>query len=213
MVVASEILKQVLNNNYQARQLTLAKATLNDGQKLYAVNDLFIGQRTQVSAYYRLRLGERQENQCSCGIIVSTGAGSTGWLRAVLAGAAGVVENLLPALSHQPASTSYATRRAQVWEPVVQPTPIDQVRNSYAFDPTAERLCFSVREPFVSRTSSADIIFGDIGPGQSLEIISRMPQNGVIFSDGVESDFLRFDSGAIASITIAEKKVSLVCPS
>ncbi len=69
-----------------------------------------------------------------------------------------------------------------------------------------------MREPFVSRTSTAEIIFGEIGPGQTLEIISHMPQNGVIFSDGVESDFLRFDSGAIASITIAEKKVSLVCP-
>ena len=39
-----------------------------------------------------------------------------------------------------------------------------------------------------------------------------MPQNGVIFSDGVENDFLRFDSGAIASVGIAEKKASLVCP-
>jgi hypothetical protein len=55
-------------------------------------------------------------------------------------------------------------------------------------------------------------VYGEIGPGQTLEISSHMPQNGVIFSDGVESDFLRFDSGAIASVAIAEKKVSLVCP-
>ena len=92
------------------------------------------------------------------------------------------------------------------------PSPIEQLRNAYAFDATAERLCFSVREPFVTRVTSAEIVFGTIGPGQTLEIISHMPQNGVIFSDGVESDFLRFDSGAIASIAVAEKKVSLVCP-
>jgi NAD kinase len=207
---ASEILHGVLNYAYQARHLTLAKATLNDGQKLYAVNDLFIGQRTHVSARYRLRLGDRQEDQSSSGIIVSTGAGSTGWLRSVFTGAAGVVEHLMPPM--QPAPASHASQRAPVTEPWVPASPIEQVRNAYAFDATAERLCFTVREPFVSRVSSAEITFGEIGPGQTLEIISHMPQNGVIFSDGVESDFLHFDSGAIASIAIAEKKVSLVCP-
>jgi NAD kinase len=205
---ASEVLHQVLAFNYRARHVTLAKATLNDGQKLYAVNDLFIGQRTQLSAYYRIRLGERAEDHCSSGIIVSTGAGSTGWLRAILAGAAGVAASLLPALSVPP--PSYTARRASA--PEQPPSIIDQVRNSYAFDATAARLCFSVREPFVSRTSSAELVFGQIGPGETLEIISHMPQNGVIFSDGVESDFLRFESGAIATIAIAEKKLSLVCP-
>jgi NAD kinase len=208
---AAEVLNDVLFGMFPARRLTLAKATLNDGQTLHAVNDLFIGQRTQLSAYYRLRLGERQENQCSSGIIVSTGAGSTGWLRAILAGAAGVAEQLVPSLSTPSASTSYASRRAQPPQQAA-PSPIEQVRNSYAFDPTAERLCFSVREPFVTRVTSADLVHGAIEPGQSLEVISHMPQNGVIFSDGVESDFLRFDSGAIANITIAEKKVALVTP-
>jgi hypothetical protein len=28
-------------------------------------------------------------------------------------------------------------------------------------------------------------------------------QNGVIFSDGIESDFLRFNSGAIATVGVA----------
>ena len=211
VTAASDVVLKVLSGDYRARRVTLAKATLNDGQKLYAVNDLFIGQRTQLSAYYRIRLGERYENQCSSGIIVSTGAGSTGWLRGVLAGAAGVMENLLPGLSN-PSGSGYMSRRARVEEPVSSTSLAEQVRNSYAFDATAERLCFSVREPFVTRVHSADITFGEIGPGQSLEITSHMPQHGVLFSDGVESDFLRFDSGAIASITIAEKKVSLVCP-
>ena len=192
---ASAVLHDVLDFQFHARRVTLAKATLNDGQKLYAVNDLFIGQRTQLSAYYRIRLGELQEDHCSCGIIVSTGAGSTGWLRGVLAGAAGMMEALLP-VRH---SGTHAS-------------PSDRVRNAYAFDATEERLRFVVREPFVTRMTSADLVFGEIGPGQTLEVISHMPQNGVIFSDGVESDFLRFDSGAIASITIAEKKASLVGP-
>jgi NAD kinase len=185
---ASTVLHRVLDFAHKVRRVTLARATLNDGQELYAVNDLFIGQRTHVSARYRLRLGERQEDQSSSGVIVSTGAGSTGWLRSVFTGAAGVVERFVPT-------------------PAVR-----QIRSANAFDATAERLCFSVREPFISRVSSAELTLGSIGPGEALEIVSQMPQNGVIFSDGVESDFLRFDSGAIARIEIAEKKASLVCP-
>ena len=39
-----------------------------------------------------------------------------------------------------------------------------------------------------------------------------MPQNGVIFSDGVEDDRLDFNSGAIARIGLAERTLSLVVP-
>ena len=37
-----------------------------------------------------------------------------------------------------------------------------------------------------------------------------MPANGVIFSDGVESDFLNFNSGSIANIGIAKEQAKLV---
>jgi hypothetical protein len=33
-----------------------------------------------------------------------------------------------------------------------------------------------------------------------------MPKNGVIFSYGVESDYLEFNSGSIATIGVAEKQ-------
>jgi hypothetical protein len=39
-----------------------------------------------------------------------------------------------------------------------------------------------------------------------------MPVDGVIFSDGVEHDFLRFDSGALASIGASSRAASLVVP-
>ena len=39
-----------------------------------------------------------------------------------------------------------------------------------------------------------------------------MPQNGVIFSDGIEEDYLAFNSGAVARIALAEKKVHLLIP-
>jgi hypothetical protein len=39
---------------------------------------------------------------------------------------------------------------------------------------------------------------------------SLMPSGGVIFSDGVEADFLRFDSGAIARVGVAPERARLV---
>ena len=53
-------------------------------------------------------------------------------------------------------------------------------------------------------------IKGEVRAGEKLEVVSQMPQDGVIFSDGVEADFLAFDSGAVASISVAEEKASLV---
>ena len=37
-----------------------------------------------------------------------------------------------------------------------------------------------------------------------------MPSGGVIFSDGVEKDFLAFDSGTTATICVADRKLNLV---
>ena len=37
-----------------------------------------------------------------------------------------------------------------------------------------------------------------------------MAQGGTIFSDGVEEDFLPFDSGAVATVGIADRRVHLV---
>jgi hypothetical protein len=69
-----------------------------------------------------------------------------------------------------------------------------------------------VREPFVSRVSSADLVCGRIEADAPLVITSQMPQNGVIFGDGVESDYLEFNSGAIARVGLAARKLHLVVP-
>ena len=37
-----------------------------------------------------------------------------------------------------------------------------------------------------------------------------MPNNGLIFSDGIESDFLHFNSGSIVTIGPAKEKATLV---
>ena len=85
------IFADVISERYQSKQITMAKATLNDGQELIGVNDLFIGPRIQISARYELSIDGESEVQSSSGIIVSTGLGSTGWLKSIVAGAAGVL--------------------------------------------------------------------------------------------------------------------------
>ena len=58
--------------------------------------------------------------------------------------------------------------------------------------------------------SGADLVAGLVEEGQELIVESRMPAGGVIFSDGIESDFLQFTSGAIARIGVARQRARLV---
>jgi hypothetical protein len=37
-----------------------------------------------------------------------------------------------------------------------------------------------------------------------------MPEHGVIFSGGIETDYLQFNSGSVAIVSLADKKGSLV---
>ena len=178
------VLPEVFAKKRPIRQVSMAKASLNTGEVLYGVNDIFIGPRTHTSARYTIKIGSNSEQQSSSGVIISTGLGSTGWLRSILAGATGISSSL----SGQ----------------VVDTTAIAP------FDWDADHLYFSVREPWASKTSSAGIAFGKVTPTQPLYLESSMPENGVIFSDGMEADFLQFQPGTTATISLAEKKGQLV---
>jgi NAD kinase len=178
------VLPDIVRGARPHKEVTMAIARLNDGQSLLAVNDLFVGQRSHVSARYVLDTGDRHETQSSSGIIVSTGLGSTGWLKSVLAGAAGVVR--------------------------AQSTAADKIPVPGPFAWDASYLYFSVREPFPSKSTGASVVFGKITGARPLRITSQMPENGVIFSDGIESDFLEFNSGMEARIELAERRGILV---
>ena len=71
------------------------------------------------------------------------------------------------------------------------------------------RLVFVVREPFRSKASDVNLAAGLIEPGEELVFESQMPEGGVIFSDGVESDALAFNSGSVATFRAAERKTRL----
>jgi hypothetical protein len=53
-------------------------------------------------------------------------------------------------------------------------------------------------------------VFGQVTAQTPLAIESQMAENGVIFSDGIETDFLEFNSGAQAVIGLAERRGALV---
>ena len=72
------------------------------------------------------------------------------------------------------------------------------------------QLVFVVREPFLSKMSQVSIGYGHITTSRELKITSHMPTNGVIFSDGIESDFLAFNSGSTVTVGLADKKALLV---
>lgn len=182
VAVAPEVLRQ----KRPLKAVTMAKATLNDGQILYAVNDLFIGPKSHGSARYTLHYGARKERHSSSGIIVSTGMGSTGWFSSLLAGAQG----LMAGIGHADPGASPTDFPRLTWD-----TPY---------------LVFTVREPFPSQTTTTKLVFGKVDQTMSLTIESHMPERGVIFSDGFESDFLEFNSGTKAEIQVADRRGLLV---
>jgi hypothetical protein len=61
----------------------MAEATLEDGQQIVCLNEVFVGHASHQSARYRLSAGERQERQSSSGLIVATGTGATGWASSI----------------------------------------------------------------------------------------------------------------------------------
>lgn len=164
------------------KKVTMAEAQLNDGQKLLAFNDFFIGPSSHVSARYKIEHKGKSENHSSSGLIVSTGAGSTGWLSSLINMSNGIVSTFNKGQK--------GLRMSMDWED--------------------NKLVFIVREPFRSKYSQTDLTAGLITDKNYLKLESLMPSNGVIFSDGIESDFLQFNSGAIVRIGIADQKAMII---
>jgi NAD kinase len=184
---AAELIQRALHGKMTSLGMTMAQAQLNDGQKLIAANDLFIGPRSHGSARYRIHLGDRSEEQSSSGIIVSTGVGSSGWYSSIVTGAIGVANGFFGGenSSFDPQSARFA------WD--------------------ADELRFSVREPWPSPSTFASLVYGSIGPFGPLVIESLMPRDGVIFSDGIEADYVAFNAGTTATIGLYERKATLLC--
>ena len=171
--------EKVLTNKYNSKIMRFAEAKLNDGQRLLAFNDLFIGASSHVSARYKISFKNKTEQHSSSGIIVSTPAGSTGWLSSIFNMAYGV--------------TNMFEKNLMLKQPKLK----------------ENDLLFAVREPFKSIRTQTEMTAGIIR-NNKLTIESFMPNNGIIFSDGIEKDFLKFNSGSIATIGIAKETANIV---
>lgn len=176
-----DAIANVLSGKEHVREVTMAEARLQDGQYILAFNDLFIGASSHVSARYKITVQSKTEYQSSSGVLVSTGAGSTGWISSVFNMAGG----LAMAMGGKPAQSIRMD-----WE-----------------DP---RLFFVAREPFISRHSSAELVTGWIGDGEELLLESIMPSGGCVFSDGIEADAVEFNAGAILHVQRSKEKARLV---
>ncbi|NUS72599.1 MAG: hypothetical protein HOQ05_04245 [Corynebacteriales bacterium] len=64
---------------------TLVAATLDDGQRLIGLNEIYLGHPSHQSARYVVRCEDRQERQSSSGLVVGTGTGATGWAASIAA--------------------------------------------------------------------------------------------------------------------------------
>lgn len=169
-------------NGRDLKAVTLAKAELSNGQSIVGVNDIFIGPKQHSSARYELEWGNSSELQSSSGVIVSTGLGSTGWFKSLLSGARGIAGKLSK----------------------------DRVKLQQGFAWNSKHLYFCVREPFPSNITGTDLVFGKVSQRNPLKISSHMPENGVIFSDGILDDTIDFHSGLTAKIGMAEWQGKLV---
>lgn len=186
----ARIVPEALAGRRNENAVTMANAQLADGQSLLAVNDLFIGPRSHTSARYVIEIDGKQETQSSSGVIVSTGLGSTGWFKSLMTGAAGVYQAAWNGSA--PIIASNGKNRA----------------GGFSWD--ANYLYYTVREPFPTQTTGASLVFGKIRPDEPLTLTSCMAENGVIFSDGIEDDFLQFNSGVSAKINIAPQRGRLI---
>lgn len=180
---AADAISETLKERTRVKEITRAKITLSDRQELYAVNDFFIGIKSHCSARYSIRCGSSSENQSSSGVIVSTPLGRSGWMKSIIAGSSGITESLNGDIS----ST-------------------EDIEADWSDD----ELLYAVREPFPSVCTGTEMVFGRIGRNTNFEIESHMGENGVVFSDGVQEDFLDFNYSIVASVSIDEVKGRLV---
>ena len=178
-----KLILDVQAKKHTLEAVPLLKASVNDGESVvWGINDLFIGRKDHVTAIYKITFGvdNRTERQSSSGIIVSTGVGSTGWIRSV-------VEMMKCLGSYGPTCKLARLPR-----------------------PTDKELVFVVREPFPSPTTGTSLTTGRITPEVSLTVYSEMSKGGCIFSDGVIEKAVDWNSGSKVVVSVGDRYVQRV---
>jgi NAD kinase len=75
---------ELLRATDHVTERTMVEARLDDGQRVLALNEIFVGHPSHQTARYDLYTPDGGgEDQASSGVIASTGTGATGWCRSV----------------------------------------------------------------------------------------------------------------------------------
>lgn len=78
--------------------------------------------------------------------------------------------------------------------------------------PTDPNLAFFVREPFPSVWTQTQVQQGTVNSEASLRLDSEMGEGGVLFADGIESDWVEFVAGQSVEIQPSSQALHLVVP-
>jgi NAD kinase len=115
---AAAVVQHVRTGHARVESRAMVQATLDDGQSLEALNDLYIGDSGHQSARYTVTVPERgSERHSSSGIIAGTGTGSTGWTSSI-ASDRHVAASLLP----PPTSTGISWFTREAWPSIATGT-------------------------------------------------------------------------------------------
>lgn len=84
VAAVGDVLADTAAGRVRIEERVMAEARLDSGERLLALNEIFVGHRSHQSARYRLSVGDEVERQSSSGLIVCTGTGLTGWASSIL---------------------------------------------------------------------------------------------------------------------------------
>lgn len=110
-VDAAAVVQRVRGGHAQIESRSMVQATLDDGQSLEALNDLYIGDSGHQSSRYTVTVPDRgSERHSSSGIIAGTGTGSTGWTSSIASD-----RHIEPQLLPSPTSTDISWFTREAW--------------------------------------------------------------------------------------------------
>ncbi|MCE1174984.1 MAG: hypothetical protein LWW77_10310 [Propionibacteriales bacterium] len=80
----AQLLIDVVAGRVGMQERAMVRASVDDGEVLDALNDIYLGDIGHQSSRYRLQLMDgRSESQSSSGLVVASGTGATGWAASI----------------------------------------------------------------------------------------------------------------------------------